>query len=417
MSVENNSSNVSNLCYRDYAFLLTYVTVISVISGAASSQMSSERTEILIVNAGRRSAVEGDLYDVNTDSFTSRSIFDKNLNNVTFISKNLKRDTDYKFLSSNSYEGKLKDLDISGHFGVSILSGLVTLSGAGKYVTSEASNSKSVKGSLLYRYIAEKDTIKLSSIDFLNHVSKNVFILPDSTHFVSGITRGCNAIIEFETFLDDEKNFTSVMGNMEAAVDTLKAAFSVNAAVQVSHNNNKDKFNEIKNFKVFVDFHMDVIPQTIEELLEFTKTIPEKCKTQVNEISYELYPLSKLKILLEQILKQTTNSMFRLYNKVEEDVNLEIVRAFDKAQKTNKKITDVELKIMSYSDYVSQTIITKINDLRHAWTVHYTKFAVALKDTLAIVREGKNSSSELTRIINDFTSHDMSPAKVLQKLR
>ena len=138
----------------------------------------------------------GYLYDERSDSFLNFSLFnDKEINASAIKTTNMPY-TDISYLISASTSDKLHKLSVDAQLKLSVMCGLVTLNGSGKYLSDKKENSDSSSADLVYKLSTvyeEVDIAKLSK-DQINVNSLKM----NATHVVVGIKWGANVIGSFE---------------------------------------------------------------------------------------------------------------------------------------------------------------------------------------------------------------------------
>ena len=137
----------------------------------------------------------GHLYDKRSDSFLGFSLF-----NCEKYENALKKTdipfTDISYLICGSTSEKLHKITVEAQLKLSVLCGLFSLDGSGKYLSTQKDSSKSSSADLFYKMTTvyeELDIAKLSR----EEINKNCLKL-EATHVVVGIKWGANVIGSFE---------------------------------------------------------------------------------------------------------------------------------------------------------------------------------------------------------------------------
>lgn len=111
---------------------------------------------------GQGAATLGYFYDARKDKFLDCSIFSSFLPNSLILSTDCAH-TNYRFSLSNSMEEKLSTLDVEASLKLSVLGGLVNLSGAGKYLNDKKQSKKVVRGALVYEIRTKEEKFSISN--------------------------------------------------------------------------------------------------------------------------------------------------------------------------------------------------------------------------------------------------------------
>src|SRR5436190_7499266 len=95
-----------------------------------------------------RAAFIGSLYNATRDTFCGTTIFKAGYPNDSVDKADIPH-TELLYEYEDSYKEKFKKLDIGAELKLSVLMGLITLEGSGKYLSDVKESLRSVKGTLI----------------------------------------------------------------------------------------------------------------------------------------------------------------------------------------------------------------------------------------------------------------------------
>ncbi|CAG8683948.1 11312_t:CDS:2 [Dentiscutata erythropus] len=345
--------------------------------------MTSE--EIIQRKALGKAAEIGFLYDATRDIFCGSSIF------KTEPPSNIIRTldtphTDLKYEYEDSYKEKFSMLDVEAQLKISVLSGLSPLEGSGKYLGDMKNESKSVKGSLMYKLISVEENLNINHDDIITYISENTLNVPGATHVVTGIKWGSTVIASFEYGKTNEKDMSQVKGVLKANLEMLSPYIPIPQGTGDVHNVKKEQ-TDIKDrfsIKIFGDIIPDdkVLPQSFDEAKKIMAELPSYAKKYNHgkgvPVELKLYPLSKLAKQLKQDI--TISCMITELN---EETILKVEQTFDEIE---NHVQHVEIE---------ETIIRK-----------------ELADCLVEVRSGKCNINEIEKKISKFQESILSKESI-----
>ncbi|CAG8560709.1 5618_t:CDS:2, partial [Scutellospora calospora] len=374
--------------------------------------MSSE--EIIQRKALGRAAEIGFLYDATRDIFCGSSIF------KTEPSSNMIRimdtpHTDLKYEYEDSYKEKFSMLDVEAQLKMSVLSGLSPLEGSGKYLGDMKNESKSVRGSLMFKFISIEENLNIKHDDILTYISENTLNVPGATHVVTGIKWGSTVIASFEYGKINEKDILQVKGDLKANLEMLSPYIPTPQGTGDVHNVKKEQTN-IKNrfsIKIFGDVIPDdkILPQSFDEAKKIMAELPSYAKKYNHgkgvPVELKLYPLSKLARQLKQNL--TISCMITELN---EEIILKVEQVFDKFLKSKKMLNDLYNDAQIISDYIQYETLDQIEKHVQHVEIEETNIRKELADCLVEIRSGKCDINEIEKKITKFQESILSKESI-----
>ena len=151
-----------------------------------------------------RVAQLGDLYDSRLDKFISVSIFNDTLDPSSIITQE-NAETNMKFTMVNTFSEKFNQLDISASLKLSILSGLLSFEGSGKYFKETKTSAKSAMATFINSVSTQYERINIFTRPAKNIIDFDILENIPATHVVVGIQYGGNVFVSVEdTNVDSE---------------------------------------------------------------------------------------------------------------------------------------------------------------------------------------------------------------------
>uniref|UniRef100_A0A671NF05 Uncharacterized protein n=1 Tax=Sinocyclocheilus anshuiensis TaxID=1608454 RepID=A0A671NF05_9TELE len=202
--------------------------------------------------------------------------------------------TDFNVTASDSIKDKSNLLNIEGGLNLSVLGGLVQVSGAAKYLKDIKTSFIQQRLTLHYHSTSEFKELTVNQLP-----SENI---PDddndiATHVVTGILYGADACFVFDRQVSSDEDKRTVKGEVKMALEKLLGVISVDANADLNMND-KEK-TAVKNFTCtfYGDFQLPSNPTTFEDAMKVFADLPKLLKENQQlavPLRVWLYPLDKL---------------------------------------------------------------------------------------------------------------------------
>ncbi len=231
---------------------------------------NSKMRDLTIKSLGRMASLGG-LYDARNENFLSYSLLTKDFPESLIDTKD-QTSSKFRYDYSNTHESKFHNLDVSAELKLSILCGMVSLEGSGKYLSEKKENHNSVRGDLVYDITTKFQRLVLSDLNekFINRDSIDKLASTGATHVVTGIQWGSNAIVSFTYTNDENKDKKEINGNLKAIIEKLDPKVSGSAQTQASFTEGQTSLRSKLSIEFFGDaIFKGKVPQTYEEVLHF----------------------------------------------------------------------------------------------------------------------------------------------------
>lgn len=119
------------------------------------------------------------------------------------------------FVSKRVIKKRFK-LNVEAQLKLSVLAGLITLEGSGKYLSNEKKSSKSIKSTLVYRTKTKEVSLNFYHDDLNKYIVTEAFQNQEATHIVIGIKWGAYVLASFELKEFNSEDKKDIKGNLKA---------------------------------------------------------------------------------------------------------------------------------------------------------------------------------------------------------
>uniref|UniRef100_A0A8C1GNA6 Si:dkey-79i2.4 n=1 Tax=Cyprinus carpio TaxID=7962 RepID=A0A8C1GNA6_CYPCA len=204
--------------------------------------------------------------------------------------------TDFNITASDSIEEKYHLLNIDGNLKLNILSGLINVRGAAKYLSDTKKSFKQQRLTLHYHSTTKFEELTMNHLASGNIAHYEVFDNDTATHVVTAVLYGANACFVFDREVASDEDRNTVEGEVKAAFDKLKG-ISVGAQIDLSLNDKQKTAVQKMSCTFYGDFQLPSNPTSFEDALRVFADLP-KLLGENRELAVPLkvwlYPLDKL---------------------------------------------------------------------------------------------------------------------------
>ena len=339
----------------------------------------------------------GSLYDCRNDNLIpgitlwDRDHLEWHLNEVAQETSN------FGVLTSDNIQEKANALDISAELKLSVLSGLISLSGAECFLQDNTSQLSRV--TLHYKTTNKLVTLRMNHLD--NPTYTQVFDNQDATHVCTGVEYGADAFFVFEKASTNDNTKKKIHGELSAVVKNLSFYLNGQANVNVM---DADRYTvDDISCKYIGDTELEKVPTNYEEANTILDTVPEQMKAVFIPKKVHLYPLSEI-----------NNSAAKLVCTISEPLIFKI-------QCITEEYIDVITDCLSL---LGIKIVQEINFLQSEMTRLMSTANLALSmlrksisKVLPTIRGGGTEESALIEIMEKWHQANFSPAKMKDCLK
>lgn len=352
----------------------------------------------------------GDLYDARTDNFCHVSLFNKKIPESA-ITRTDNHFSDTHLIHSDTYSEKFSKWNVEAELRASVLSGLVTLKGSGRYLSEQKTSARTVKCSLLYNILTKEEKVNIYDENLRESIVLDGIENGMATHVIVGISWGANTVLSCEYHNKDERDVKEIKGKFGAQMKLMALSISGKASVNFDEGDHSKGINfEIRIFGDVLPTNQE-LPTTCEAALNLMKQMPtlvgNSNEGKGKPLTYHLYPLELLKGYLKFSIK--ANSMIR---SLEEDSLLRIVQLFEQTSEIQQQLYDFCQDAQEHRYCVPPEDVATVLSVKEEMAIKEAKFRTILATTLTEVRSGKADVSKLEQLIMNYKTGEFSPEKV-----
>ncbi|XP_073697155.1 uncharacterized protein [Garra rufa] len=204
--------------------------------------------------------------------------------------------TDFSVTASDSIEDKSHLMNIDVYLQLSLLSGLINVRGAAKYLSDTKKSFKQQRLTLHYHSTTKFEELTMNHLASGNIAHYEVFDNDTATHVVTGVLYGANACFVFDREVASDEDKSTVEGEVKAAFDKLKG-ISVGAQIDLSLNDKQKTAVQKFSCTFYGDFQLQSNPASFEDALNVFADLPKllgENKELAVPLRVWLYPLDKL---------------------------------------------------------------------------------------------------------------------------
>ncbi|KAF4116571.1 hypothetical protein G5714_004060 [Onychostoma macrolepis] len=237
--------------------------------------------------------------------------------------------TEFNVTASDSIKDKSNLLNIEGGLNLSVLGGLVQVSGSAKYLKDTKTSFIQQRLTLHYHSSSEFKELTVNQLP-----SENI---PDdvngiATHVVTGILYGADACFVFDRQVSSDEDKRTVKGEVKVALDKLMGIISLDANADLNMND-KEK-TAVKDFtcRFYGDFQLQTNPTTFEDAMKVFADLPKLLKENQQlavPLRVWLYPLHKLHSRASKLQKDISMDLIQETESVIESLNTAEMKCSD----------------------------------------------------------------------------------------
>ncbi|XP_016118179.1 uncharacterized protein [Sinocyclocheilus grahami] len=303
-------------------------------------------------------------------------------------------DTDFKVSASDSIEDKSTLLNIDGSLKLSLLGGLVNVTGAAKYLNDTKKSFRQQRLTLHYHSTSRFEELTMNHLASENIVYRDVFDNDAATHVVTAVLYGANACFVFDREVSADENKSTVDGEVNAALDALKF---ISVDINVSLKMNDVQKNAVQKFTCtfYGDFQLPSKPTSFEDVLKVFTDLPKllgEKKELAVPLRVWLYPLDKLHSKASKLQKDISMDLITATESVIESLNTAEMKCSD-LLKDSPALTFAEFQ-------------SKIQQMKQNCYTYKLKLMKKLGSLLPNIRGDVMKETELNDLLKE---HNKSP--------
>ncbi|XP_055048004.2 verrucotoxin subunit beta-like isoform X3 [Misgurnus anguillicaudatus] len=239
--------------------------------------------------------------------------------------------TDFKVTASDSIEEKSNLLNIEASMKLSLLGGLISVTGAAKYLNDTKKSFIQQRLTLHYHSTTRFDALSMNHLASENIAHHEVFDHDTATHVVTAVLYGADACFVFDREVSSDEDKTTVEGEVKAAYEKLKI---ITVDVDANLNMNDVQKNAVQKFSVtfYGDFQLPSNPTSFEDALKVYAELPKLLGGNRDLVVPQrvwLYPLSKLNSRASKLLKEISIDLINDIESALESLNTTEMKCCD----------------------------------------------------------------------------------------
>ena len=266
-----------------------------------------------------RPFLPGMLYDARTHTIFPQILSQEQLNQE--IEHTEYPSQSHELLMDESTSDKMSHLDIGASLSLTLLSGLVSISGSARYTQDNKTSKKHARVSLKYRstHCCE---------DFPAIFSSQNDSSP--TYIVFRVVYGSQVIMMFDAMSMDDEDHMKIQGKLQAQLNLGIPEVSGKAAVDADISNEDKVFCKRIAMKFYGDgIKMESNPTQFDEAKTVYQNLPLLCGEKGAPQSVWLYPLCNLQSSAPKIVRELSTNTAQAVHQLVDDIQDLTVRSSD----------------------------------------------------------------------------------------
>ena len=300
----------------------------------------------------------------------------------------------FSFAAEDTIENKTAMLGVEAGLKLSLLGGLVNVSGSAKYLDDQKSSKQQARVSLKYSMTSrfEQLTMQHLAVDKVQH--PNVFENGDATHVVTAVLYGAEAFFVFDREVSRNEKYRDIHGRMTVMIKKLPSISIEGDGMLNLNDNEKGEVDKLQ-----CQFHGDIVlpeyPTTFQEAVKTYKQLPQllndgSCPKVPKKVW--LYPLCKLDSSAAQLVQEIGTGLVTQTQQLFEELDKLRVQATD-LQKSDvyTNFPGIQKQLSQFTEMISEY-----------------KVGIA-KRVSTILPQIRGGGTEEKKLVEVFEQHHSSP--------
>ncbi|XP_050955695.1 verrucotoxin subunit beta-like isoform X2 [Labeo rohita] len=239
--------------------------------------------------------------------------------------------TNFKVTASDSIEDKSSLLNIDGSLKLSLLAGLINVTGAAKYLKDTKTSFRQQRLTLHYHSTCRFEEMTMNHLAAENIIYHEVFDNDMATHVVTAVLYGADACFVFDREVSADENKSTVEGEAKVVLEKLKL---ISGDANINLKMNEAQKNAVQNFTCtfYGDFQLPSNPTSFEDALKVFTDLPKllgEKKELAVPLRVWLYPLDKLHSKASKLQKDISMDLITATESVIESLNTAEMKCSD----------------------------------------------------------------------------------------
>jgi len=344
-----------------------------------------------------RFASLGTLYDVSCDQIISGSIFSQMpAQDSEAITCYDTPNINYTLDDDNTYTSTLKNLDAENELKVNILAGIVNAKGTGKFLRQINDNGNVVRLTMIYRVETYLQTLNLSNKNLKSCIIDTWLKDSSATHVVTKIKWGVCMLVSFSVHVENNTKRREIRGELSAAIEKLGPLASAGGEMGAGRKSEAESKLNNTHIELFGDIVTNQLPQTVEEVRAFIKSIPENIKNinggKGKQLEFTLTPINEVARQLG--ISDETIPVNRFIRSLSSSIVRSIENASNELLYETQKLNQLDDNIRKYRNHLQAEAYDDVMDQRERLHDMVDGFREELASLLNTYRSSKADDVE-----------------------
>ncbi|XP_026131653.1 uncharacterized protein LOC113111263 isoform X1 [Carassius auratus] len=271
--------------------------------------------------------------------------------------------TDFQVTASDSIEDKSSLMNIDGSLKLSLLGGLVNVTGAARYLNDIKKSFRQRRLTLHYHSTCRFEELTMNHFAPENIINQDVFDNDTATHVVTAVLYGADACFLFDREVSADENKNTVEGEEKLVLEKLRL---ISGDVDASLKMDEAQKHAVGKYTCtfYGDFQLQSNPTSFEDALKVFTDLPKHLgekKELAVPLRVWLYPLDKLPsrasklqrdvgmdliIAIESVFESLNTAGMRCSDLLKDSPALTFTAFHDKIQQMKQNCFKYKLKLM-----------------------------------------------------------------------
>jgi hypothetical protein len=274
-----------------------------------SLKIMADQPPITMVTLGRPFHL-GTLYNMRSDKIiTGTTLWDpQNLANNTSTYK--QPYTGFEIIAEDSLQNKAHALGVEATLKLSLLGGLISVSGSAKYAEDYQRTNHEIRLTLKYSTTTHFKQLTMKHLGKGNLDHPDLHDVDLATHVVTGVLYGAEAFFVFDRTVSNGESKKEISGSLKAIFDN--PIFKTDGQAKLNLTEREKKFVDKLHCKFYGDFRLNENPNTFAEAVRIYRQLPSLLGEQnENAIPKKvwLYPLHLLDNKAMRIVREISSNL------------------------------------------------------------------------------------------------------------
>ena len=331
----------------------------------------------------------GMLYDCRTDQIVlGMTLWEEKLLKAA-LSERPQPSSNFEVTAEDTISKKMFNLGVQANLSLSVMGGLVNVSGAAKYLDDRQSSSKQARVILKYSCTSKFQQLTMEQLATSNIQHPDVFDKGTATHVVTALLYGAEAFFIFDREVESSENLRNIHGNMEVLIKAIPGITEIKGTSSLNISDRDKKEAAKFQCKFYGDLILPSNPSTFQDAVSVYKELPTYFgKDSQNLVPKKvwLYPLSSLDSKAARMVREISTNLVTQTQQAIENLNTMIMRAHD--------LSNTEV----YYDCF-YTLKEEMSRFTEMISEHKTDFMKKLSTVLPSIRGGGAKEQELAQLL------------------